>query len=248
MKRLLLFILLAAFASSCKKERTATEQSSSFAKKIVAVTAPGQSEWAMFYSNDHKLLSFSNNEMKVTYKPGVPFSAKKTALGLVSEYKNAVQDAQGRVVALERYSSGALITNQEFKYNAQGYLVEQEITALNANAFAKYVYEYQNGNLTTITVYEGGSKSGSFVFDYYTNLRNSIQIDLFDFKGVQFVTDSHFGKQSSNLIKTAKLVAASGQLIAEINLSYTTDADGYVKTITQAFTGQAPTTYTCSFQ
>lgn len=186
--------------------------------------------------------------MSVTYKPGIPFSAKKTALGSVSEYKNAVQDAQGRVTRLDRFVAGFLTSKLEFKYNAEGYLVEQTDAVTSQNAFSKYVYEYQNGNLTTISIYEGGAKAGTFALDYYTNLSNPIQIDLFDFKRIQFVTDSHFGKQSKNLVKTAKLLTGSGQLFAEVNFSYTTDADGYIKTIQYSSVGQSPTVFTCTFQ
>ncbi len=244
----LMFVAVIYLFSSCKKDKAPADTISAFKKNLVSVSAPGQSEWTMFYANDRKLLSFSNNEMKVTYKPGVPFSAKKTALGSVSEYKNAVQDAQGRVTRLDRFNAGLLTSRQEFKYNAEGYILEQTITHVNANDFAKYVYEYQNGNLSTISIYEGGAKEGTFAFDYYTNLSNPLQIDLFDFKGIQFITDSQFGKQSKNLLKTAKLLAGSGQLFSEINLSYTTDAEGYIKTMTHAFAGQAPSVYTFSFQ
>jgi uncharacterized protein (UPF0333 family) len=237
------FIILLA---SCKKDKSPAESTPAFKKNLISVSAPGQSEWNMFYTNDRKLLSFSNNEMNVTYKPGIPFSAKKTQSGYLHEYKNAVQDAQGRVTKLERFVSGLVESKQEFKYNAEGYLIEQAVA--KANNFAKYVYEYQNGNVTTVTVYEGGAKAGSFVFDYYTNLINPIQIDLFDYKGIQFVTDAQFGKQSKNLLKTAKIVHASGQVLIEVDLSYTTDADGYIQTITQSVLGQAPTTFTCSFQ
>lgn len=97
-------------------------------------------------------------------------------------------------------------------------------------------------------MYEGAVKSASFVFEYFTDQLNPVQIDLFDFKGIQFVTDAHFGKQSKNLVKTAKLLTGSGQLFVAINLSYTTDADGYIKTMTQTLSGQAPKIYTCSFQ
>ena len=242
------FIVAVAALTSCKKDNTTTDVTPSFSKNLIAVTTPGQSEWAMFYSNDHKLLSFSNNEMNVSYKPGVPFSAKKTASGFVHEYKNAIQDAQGRVIKLDRYNSGALVAKQEFKYNADGYLSEQIITAVNSNPFAKYIYEYQSGNLVSMSAYEGGSKTASVMFEYFTNQLNPIQIDLFDFKAIEFVTDVHFGKQSKNLVKTAKLLTGSGQLYYEINMSYTTDADGYIKTMTHTITGQAPKTYTCSFQ
>lgn len=249
MKKLFYLFAISAFAISCKKDNNApAETASLFKKNLITVTTPGQSEWTMFYANDRKLLSFSNNEMSVTYKPGIPFSAKKTAFGSVSEYKNAVQDAQGRVTKLDRFVAGLLTSKQEFKYNAEGYLTEQIITATSPNAFAKYVYEYQNGNLTTASVYEGGIKAGTFSFDYYTNLSNPIQIDLFDFKRIQFVTDSHFGKQSKNLVKTAKLLTGSGQLFAEVNFSYTTDADGYIKTIQYSSVGQSPTVFTCTFQ
>lgn len=249
MKKLFYLIAISVFAISCKKDKNAPADTASFFKKnLIAVASPGQSEWTMFYANDRKLLSFKNNEMSVTYKPGIPFSAKKTALGSVSEYKNAVQDAQGRVTKLDRFVSGLLTSKQEFKYNAEGYLTEQTNAGTSQNSFSKYVYEYQNGNLITVSIYEGGAKVATFAFDYYTNLINPIQIDLFDFKGIQFITDSQFGKQSKNLLKTAKLLAGSGQLFAEINLSYTTDADGYIKTMTHAFAGQAPNLYTFSFQ
>ena len=248
MKRAFIIVAIAAFASSCKKDKTTTDGTPSFSKNLITVTAPGQSEWTMFYANDQKLLSFSNNEMKVAYKPGVPFSAKKTASGFVHEYQNAVQDAQGRILKLDRYNSGALIAKQEFKYNAEGYMLEQTIKANNSNYFVKYVYEYQSGNLTTMSAYEGGQKTGTFVFEYYSNMNNPIQIDLFDFKGIQFVTDTQFGKQSKNLLKNAKLLAANGQIFGSFDFSYTTDADGYVKTISQSMTGQPTMVYTCNFQ
>jgi hypothetical protein len=248
MKKVLFFVALAAFASSCKKDKTTADVTTSFKKNLVAVETPGQSEWTMFYANDHKLLSFANNDMSVIYKPGIPFSARKTMSGNLHEYKNAVQDAQGRVVKLDRYVSGLLTSKQEFKYNADGYLSEQIITAVNSNTFAKYIYEYQAGNLVSMSAYEGGSKTASVMFEYFTNQLNPIRIDLFDFKSIEFVTDAQFGKQSKNLVKTGKLLTGSGQLYYEINMSYMTDADGYIKTMTHTFTGQAPKTYTCSFQ
>lgn len=248
MKRLVLFVLLAAFFGSCKKDKAPADTISAFKKNLISVSAPGQSEWTMFYANDRKLLSFSNNEMSVSYKPGIPFSAKKTALGSVSEYKNAVQDAQGRVTKLERYKSGALISKQEFKYNAEGYLIEQTISQTSSNTFEKSVYDYQNGNLTSISLYIGGIKMGSFVFDYYTNLSNPIQFDLFDFKRIEFVTDAQFGKQSKNLLKNVKLYDGSGQHFVELNLSYATDAEGYIKTMIYSLNGQGIITYTFSFQ
>ncbi|NCU05512.1 MAG: hypothetical protein GXC73_16190, partial [Chitinophagaceae bacterium] len=97
------FIILLA---SCKKDKSPAESTPAFNKNLISVTAPGQTDWAMFYANGHKLLSFKDNNMSVSYKPGVPFSAKKTISGNVHEYKNAVQDAQGRVVKLERFVSG----------------------------------------------------------------------------------------------------------------------------------------------
>ncbi|RXK58782.1 hypothetical protein ESA94_15440 [Lacibacter luteus] len=246
----LLFIAAIALLSSCKKEKTEgpSEQTPLFTKNLISVTAPGMSEWAMFYSNDRKLMSFTNTDMKVSYKPGIPFSAKKAASGFLHEYQNAVQDAQGRVTKLDRYNSGGLTATQEFKYSAEGYLVEQTIKANSSNSFAKYVYEYQAGNLTTMSAYEGGMKTAMFVFEYYTNQYNPIQIDLFDFKGVQFVTDAQFGKQSKNLLKNAKMLAPDGQVFFSIDLSYTTDADGYIKTISRSSGGQSSTVYTCTFQ
>ena len=248
MKKVLFIVAIAAFASSCKKDKTTADVTPSFNKNLIAVTTPGQSEWAMFYSNDHKLVSFSNNEMNVSYKPGVPFSAKKTAGGFVYEFKNAVQDAQGRVTKLDRFVSGLLTSKQEFKYNAEGSLSEKIITAVNSNASVKYVDEYEAGNLVSISAYKGGTKMASFVFEYYTNLNNPIQIDLFDFKGMHFVTDAQFGKQSKNLVKNEKLLTADGQALVSFDLSYTTDADGYIKTITQSMAGQLPMVYTCIFQ
>lgn len=248
MKQLLFLFAIASFGSSCKKERTGMEQTSAFTKNLITVSAPGQSEWTMFYASDHKLLSFTNTEMKVTYKPGVPFSAKKTASGFLHEYQNAVQDAQGRVTKLDRYNSGGLTATQEFKYNAEGYLVEQTIKANSSNSFAKYVYEYQAGNLTTMSAYEGGMKTAIFAFEYYTNLYNPIQIDLFDFKGIHFITDTQFGKQPKNLVKNAKMLTPDGQVFVSIDLSYTIDADGYIKTITRSTGGQSQFVYTCTFQ
>jgi hypothetical protein len=87
-----------------------------------------------------------------------------------------------------------------------------------------------------MSAYEGGSKTASVMFEYFTNQLNPIQIDLFDFKAIEFVTDVHFGKQSKSLVKTGKLLTGSGQLFYEINMSYTTDADGYIKTMTHTFT------------
>jgi hypothetical protein len=248
MKKVFFIVAITAFASSCKKDKTTAEGTTSFEKNLVTVTIPGQSEWNMFYANDHKLLSFSNNEMTVSYKPGVPFSAKKTAAGIVHEYQNAVQDVQGRILKLDRYNSGALIAKQEFKYNAEGYLLEHTMKANSLNYFVKYVYEYQAGNLTTVSAYEGAVKTGTFLFEYYTNQYNPIQIDLFDFKGIQFITDTQFGKQSKNLVKSAKLLTGDGQTFASIDLNYTTDTDGYIKTITQSSGFQSPMVYTCTFQ
>lgn len=248
MKRVFFVIAIIAVASSCKKDKATVDVAPSFKKNLISVAAPGMNEWAMFYTNDHKLISFANTEMKVSYKPGVPFSAKKTASGFLHEYQNAVQDAQGRVTKLDRYNSGGLTATQEFKYNAEGYLVEQTIKANASNAFVKYIYEYQAGNLTTMTAYEGGMKEGVFAFEYYTSLYNPIQIDLFDFKGIQFVTDIQFGKQPKNLLKNAKLITPDGQVFVSIDLAYTTDADGYIKTITRSTGGQSPFVYTCTFQ
>jgi hypothetical protein len=248
MKKLFFLIAIVAAASSCKKDKTTADSTPAFKKNLVSVETPGQSEWTMFYANDHKLLSFTDNNMSVTYKPGIPFYARKTVSGNLHEYKNAVQDAQGRVIRLERYVSGLLTSKQEFKYNVEGYLSEQTITASNSNAFAKYVYEYQAGNLMLVSAYEGGTKTTSFAFEYYTNLHNPLQIDLLDFKRILFVTDAQFGKQSKNLVKNAKLLDGSGQLFAAIDISYTTDADGYIKTMTHSLTGQSATVYTCTFQ
>jgi len=248
MKKLFFLIVVVAVASSCKKDKTATDLTPSFNKNLIAVTTPGQSEWTMFYANDHKLVSFSNNEMNVSYKPGIPFSAKKTAGGSVHEYKNAVQDAQGRITKLDCFVSGLLTSKQEFKYNAEGYLLEQINTAVNSNVSEKYIYEYQNGNLLAVSAYKAGTKTGSFVFEYDTNLNNPIQIDLFNFKGMQFITDTQFGKQSKNLVKNAKLLTGVGQTFVSIDLSYTSDADGYIKTITHSSGIQSPMVYTCTFQ
>lgn len=248
MKQLSILMLILSVLAGCKKDNTTTVVTPSFNKNLITVTTPGQSEWTMFYANDHKLVSFSNNEMNVSYKPGVPFSAKKTAGGFVHEYKNAVQDAQGRVTKLDRFVSGLLASKQEFKYNAEGYLSEQINTTVNSNASEKYIYEYQNGNLLAVSAYKAGTKMGSFVFEYDANLNNPIQIDLFDFKRIQFVTDWQFGKQSKNLVKNAKLLTGDGQTFASIDLSYTTDADGYIKTITHSSGFQSPIVYTCSFQ
>ncbi|QNA45269.1 hypothetical protein [Lacibacter sediminis] len=249
MKKLFYLIAVSAFAISCRKDSSApVETASMFKKNLIEVTAPGQSEWTMFYANDRKLLLFTNNEMSVTYKPGIPFSAKKTAFGSISDYKNAVQDAQGRVTRIDRYNSGTLITKQEFKYNADGYVAEQIITEVSSNKFEKYVYEYQAGNLVTMTMYVAGVKNASIMFDYYINQLNPIKIDLFDFKGIHFVTDEQFGKQSKNLVKSVKYVSSPGHPAIEINMSYTPDTDGYVKTITYSISSQAPIVYTCSFQ
>ena len=76
----LLFISFIIMFVSCKKDKAPAELTPAFNKNLISVSAPGQTEWTMFYTNDRKLLSFSNNEMKVTYKPGVPFSAKKNSI------------------------------------------------------------------------------------------------------------------------------------------------------------------------
>ncbi|NCU06211.1 MAG: hypothetical protein GXC73_19815, partial [Chitinophagaceae bacterium] len=81
-----------------------------------------------------------------------------------------------------------------------------------------------------------------------TNLLNPLHIDLFDFRVVGFVTDEQFGKQSKNLVKSAKMKTPAGQVFIAVDLAYTTDVDGYMKTITLNATGQPVTTYTCTFQ
>ena len=77
------FIILLA---SCKKDKAPTESTPAFNKNLISVTTSGQAEWAMFYASGHKLVSFKDNNMSVSYKPGVPFSAKKTMSGNVHEF------------------------------------------------------------------------------------------------------------------------------------------------------------------
>jgi hypothetical protein len=249
MKKLFYLFAIGAFAISCKKDKTGNETAVSFNKNLISIATPGQGEWNMFYANNHKLLSFSAGGRSISYKPGVPFSAKKTETGFANvEYKNSVQDANGRVIKLDYYNGAVMYGKYEFTYNEQGYLVKAVRTNANPNKVTQYVYAYTGGNLISITASNNGVVEGSFVFDYYTNLINPLHIDLFEFKGIGMVTDDHFGKQSKNLVKQAKIMSKEGQPLLSTDISYTVDAGGYLKTITVTALGQAPTLYSCNFQ
>ncbi|QNA45267.1 hypothetical protein [Lacibacter sediminis] len=249
MKKIFFIVAIVAFASSCKKDKTAPEAAVLFNKNLVSMTSPGQGEWNMFYTNNHRLLSFSAGTRTINYKPGVPFSAKKTEAGLANvEYKNSVQDANGRVIKLDYYNGAVLSGKYEFTYDEQGYLVKAVKTAANPYKVAAYVYAYNGGNLVSITASNNGVVEGSFVFDYYPDLINPLHIDLFEFKSIDIVTDDHFGRQSKNLVKQVKLLSKDGQTFFSTDLSYTLDEAGYLKTITATAVGQAPTVYSCNFQ
>lgn len=249
MKRLLLFTAIVAFISSCKKEKTVTETTTYFSKNLINVTSPGQGEWNMFYAKNHRLLSFSAGSRTINYKPGVPYSAKKMESGLENvEYKNSVQDANGRVIKIDYYNGVVLSGKLEFTYNEQGYLAKAVRTSANPYKVAQYDYAYSGGNLMSITASNNGIVEGSYVFEYYNNLINPLHIDLFEFKAIGIVTDDHFGRQSKNLVKQAKIMLKDGQIFSAIDLSYTLDEASYLKTITVSALGQAPTVYTCNFQ
>lgn len=240
------FIILLA---SCKKDKAPSELTPAFNKNLISVTSVGQNEWNLFYSSNHKLLSFSSGTRTISYKPGVPFSAKEVEAGLPNvEYKNSVQDANGRVVKLDYYNGATLLGKFEFTYNEQGYLLTAVRTTANPLKVSVFSYVYNEGNLISITASNNGIVEGSYVFDYYTNLINPLHIDLFEFKNIGIITDDHFGKQSKNLMKRVKLLTKDGQVFLSSDLSYTLDASGYIKTISVAVLGQAPTVYTCNFQ
>ncbi len=247
------FILLLAIAgavfSSCKKAKIKEGETPVFKKNLVALKPEGESKWLFYYNDNQHLLSFTSISRTVSYKPGVPFSAKKIELGFPNEdFKNAVQDAAGRLVKLDAYSGAVLKGKFEFTYNAQGYLTTAVKTVANPYKVSSYSYEYSNGNLISVTASSNGIKEGSYEFSYFTDRYNPLNIDLFDFKTVGMITDGHFGKQSINLVKQARMLSKNGQAAFELNFSYQTNAEGYLTTITVSPLGSAPQQFLCTFE
>lgn len=250
MKHLVVLLAIsAAIFSSCKKNRLKENQPPVFNKNLVAFKPEGEGQWSFFYNSNHQLLSFTSISRTINYKPGTPFSAKKLEQGFANvEFKNAVQDATGRVTKLEAYSGVTLIGKFEFSYNAQGYLISAVKTMANPFSISSYSYEYSNGNLISVTASSNGIKEGSYVFTYFTDKYNPLHIDLFDFKTVGIITDEQFGKQPVNLVKQAKMLSKNGQLVFELNFDYQTNAEGYLSNITVTPLGSAPQLFTCTFE
>ena len=85
-------------------------------------------------------------------------------------------------------------------------------------------------------------------FDYYNSLANSLPVDLLDAKQIGFVNDQQFGKQSKNLLKTAKVFDAANDLIAQVDHFYEVDTNGNTKSMKMRSGKHALKTYDFLFQ
>lgn len=250
MKVLITSIIAALLLLNCKKSILVAEAkpAMAFNKQLVTMVEENGRSANLLYDQSGRLLAYAKGDLVNYYKPG--YDQFVTQLLKESNekitYQNAQQDAFGRIVKLGKYNNGFPESSIEFSYNENGQLVKRIISDIDS--VEEYVYTYSEGNLVKIQEYENAVLKSTALFDYYKNQSNSIDIDIFDWKQIGFVSDEHFGKHSKNLTKSLEVSTPGGQTTIAIHYFYKTDANGYVRSMEMKTSNETLKKYNFIFQ
>jgi hypothetical protein len=119
----------------------------------------------------------------------------------------------------------------EFIYTQDGFLERQKVVVAGSGDIIEFIYYYTQGNLVKIQEQDDNELKATVLFEYDNDSHNSMDVDFFDFKQIGFVNDTHFGKQSKKLVKTAKVFDANSELFVQVDHFYEIDADGNTKSM-----------------
>ena len=187
----------------------------------------------LLYDEHGQLLVHTTGTAVHYYKPGNDHfltQVLKETNGKVI-YKHAQRDAHNRIIQLEKFSADVQNVMMEFTYNIDGFLSNKKLHVEGSGTIQEFIYTYDADNLMKIEEYKDAVLKSTLLMEYDINRFNSVVIDLFDVKQVGFITDTQFGKQSKNLVKSIKALIPDEQQGIAFQYFYKTDIDGYVKSM-----------------
>lgn len=235
MKVLIASILAALLLLNCRKGImvAVTKSQTGVNSQLTTVIDDDGKRHHLLYNDHGRLLAYTAGDAVTYYKPGDGHFATQVAKDFDEKvtYKNAERGIDGRVNHFEKYVNEQKAADVTFAYDVNGYLINQKITADEAGFVKEFVYTYANGNLKSITEYVNGKLQSTAALEYYSSFNNSLQVDLLDTKQIGFVNDTQFGKQSKNLVKTAKVFDADSELLVQVDHFYKIDAAGNAKSM-----------------
>lgn len=235
MKVLIASILAALLLWNCKKgimvavPKSKTEING----RLTTVTDDNGKSHHLLYNDYGYLLAYTAGDAVTYYKPGNSHFATQLAKGINEKvtYKNAEQGIGGRVNHFEKFLNEQKAADVTFAYSANGYLLNQTIATTESGFVREFIYTYANGNLKTVEEFVNGKLQSTASLEYYSSVNNSLPVDLFDTKQIGFVNDNQFGKQSKNLVKTAKVFNAHSELLVQVDHFYKIDAEGNTRSM-----------------
>lgn len=235
MKVLIASILAALLLLNCRKGIMVAVTKSQKGVKSQLTTViddDGKRHHLMYNDQDH-LLAYKAGDAVTYYKPGNSHFATQLSKGVGEKvtYQNAEQGIGGRVNHFEKYVNEQKAADVTLAYNENGYLINQKITSEQAGLVQEFIYTYTNGNLKSVKEYVNGKLQSTASLEYYDSFNNSLHIDLLDTKQIGLVNDGQFGKQSRNLLKTAKVFDADSDLLVQVDHFYDIDADGNARSM-----------------
>ena len=235
MKVLIASIVAALLLLNCRKEiMVAVPKSKSVVNgQLTTITDDDGKNHHLLYNDHGYLLAFTAGDAVIYYKPGNSHFATLIAKGTneTVTYKNAEQGTSGRVNHFEKYVNEQKMADVRFVYSANGYLINQKVTPTESGFVHEFIYTYTNGNLKTVEEFINGRLQSTASIEYYSNLNNSLPVDFLDTRQIGFVNDNQFGKQSKNLVKTAKVFDEDGELLVQVDHFYKIDAGGIAKSL-----------------
>ena len=252
MKVLIASILAALLLLNCRKGimvAVTKSHTGVHSQLTTVIDEEGKSHHLMYNDHGH-LLAYKAGYAATYYKPGNSHFATKVAKHIDEKvtYKNAEHGIGGRVNHFEKYVNEQKAADVTLAYNENGYLINQKITCAEAGLVQEFIYTYVNENLKCVEEYVNGKLQSRAVLEYYNSFNNSLQVDLLDTKQIGLVNDGQFGKQSRNLVKTAKVFDADSELLVQIDHFYKIDEDGNAKSMEMRSGNRKLKTYKFIFQ
>ena len=115
---------MAVLSTACKKSKDESLQPV-VTKNLVEMNLSNGVQWKFDYNSSGRLTNAISKYTNTFYQQQLPFLLKHTYLnsGDVYEFRNAVKNADGRIISADRFYNGTLQSKLKFKYNADGYLI-----------------------------------------------------------------------------------------------------------------------------
>ena len=232
MKHLFFLLLLTATFSSCKKSSISdlgsVDKDPKFEKKLQSKKHQSGyiTEWQ--YNADGSIKSVTEDLARVTsvtYTPGFALTHKYP--GTVYEMKNVSKNHMGRVATAELWHNGVLTDNNQYTYNAEGYLIQKKVVKVSSGIINTTDHSYENGNLVSSKSYQNGILRYSHQYSYYTDKLNKFNVDIYDQFDHKHMIGSYFGKLNRHLLKSWSYTSFPANASHSSEYSYTLDADGY---------------------